>query len=37
MEGAEFIKLVGGVVCKKCRVAECDCARTMKEAEEKGK
>jgi len=30
MEGAEFIKLVGGVVCKTCRTATCDCARTVK-------
>jgi Ca2+ transporting ATPase len=32
MEGAEFIKLIGGVVCKKCKTAVCDCARTVKEA-----
>jgi Ca2+ transporting ATPase len=37
MEGADFIRIVGGVVCKKCRTATCDCARNMKEAEEKGK
>jgi Ca2+ transporting ATPase len=37
MEGADFIKLVGGVVCKKCRTATCDCARNSKEAEENGK
>lgn len=30
MEGAEFIRLVGGVVCVKCRTAMCGCARTMK-------
>ena len=33
MEGADFIKLIGGVVCKKCRTASCDCARDLKEAE----
>jgi Ca2+ transporting ATPase len=32
MEGAEFIKLIGGVVCKKCRTARCDCARDAKQA-----
>ena len=35
MEGADFIKIIGGVVCKKCRTPTCDCARTIKEAEEK--
>lgn len=35
MQGAEFIKLVGGVICKTCRTATCDCARTIKEAQEK--
>lgn len=30
MEGAEFIKLIGGVVCKKCRTLTCNCARTVK-------
>ena len=30
MEGSDFIKLVGGVVCKKCLTAVCDCARTIK-------
>ena len=34
MEGIEFNKLIGGVVCKKCRTQYCDCARTNKEAEE---
>lgn len=32
----EFIKLIGGVVCKKCRVAKCDCARDSKEQEKTG-
>lgn len=25
--GIEFIKLTGGIVCKKCQTAECDCVR----------
>lgn len=27
IEGPEFIRLTGGVVCKKCRVFTCDCPR----------
>jgi Ca2+ transporting ATPase len=30
MEGAEFNRLVGGVICKNCRTAICDCARTVR-------
>ena len=30
MSGSEFIELVGGVVCKLCKVKECGCARTVK-------
>jgi len=30
MEGIEFNKLIGGVICKKCRTATCECARTVK-------
>jgi Ca2+ transporting ATPase len=37
MEGAEFIKMIGGVVCRKCRIAICDCAKNLKEAETTGK
>ena len=37
MEGADFIKIIGGVVCARCRVATCDCARTVKQAEEQKK
>lgn len=37
MEGIDFNKLIGGVVCKKCRTALCDCARDSKQAEETGK
>jgi len=33
MEGPEFNKLVGGVVCKKCRTALCDCPTNSKKAE----
>lgn len=32
MEGADFIKKIGGIVCKKCRTPKCDCARDSKEA-----
>lgn len=34
MEGSEFIRLVGGVVCKACRTKECGCALDLKQAEE---
>jgi Ca2+ transporting ATPase len=37
MEGAEFINLIGGVVCKKCRTPVCDCARDKKQADAEGK
>jgi Ca2+ transporting ATPase len=37
MEGSEFARLIGGVVCKKCRTAECECARDRQQAEETGK
>lgn len=33
MEGVEFIKLIGGVVCKKCRTKTCNCAKDKKQAE----
>jgi Ca2+ transporting ATPase len=36
MEGPEFNKLVGGVVCSKCRTVLCDCLRDSKKAEEEG-
>lgn len=36
MEGPDFHKLVGGVVCAKCRVAICDCPLDSKKAEEEG-
>lgn len=36
MEGPDFNKLVGGVVCKKCRTAVCDCPTNSKKAEEGG-
>ena len=36
MEGPDFNKLVGGVVCKKCRTAVCDCTTNSKKAEEGG-
>jgi Ca2+ transporting ATPase len=32
MEGPEFNKLVGGVVCKKCRTVICDCPTDSKKA-----
>lgn len=37
MEGMDFIKLIGGVVCKNCKTAKCDCARDQKEQEKTGK
>ena len=37
MEGTEFNKLVGGIVCKACRTPVCPCPVTTKEAEEKKK
>lgn len=36
MEGPEFNKLVGGVVCNKCRTAVCGCPTNRKKAEEDG-
>jgi P-type Ca2+ transporter type 2B len=33
MEGADFMKLVGGVVCKACRTKECGCALDLNQAE----
>ena len=36
MEGPEFVKLVGGIVCKKCRTARCDCPTDSKKAKEEG-
>lgn len=37
LEGPEFNKLVGGVVCTKCRTFICDCPTDRKKAEEEGK
>jgi P-type Ca2+ transporter type 2B len=34
MEGTEFMRLVGGVVCKNCRTKHCNCALDLKQAEE---
>jgi magnesium-transporting ATPase (P-type) len=34
MEGPDFNKLVGGMVCKKCLIAVCDCPTNSKKAEE---
>lgn len=31
MAGVDFIKLVGGIICKNCRTPKCDCARDLKE------
>ena len=30
IEGREFINLVGGVVCKKCKTEKCDCPKNKK-------
>jgi len=34
MEGPDFSKLVGGVVCKKCKTAKCNCPITSKDAQD---
>jgi Ca2+ transporting ATPase len=34
LEGPEFNRLVGGIVCKKCRTADCDCPTDAKVAKE---
>ncbi len=36
MEGPDFHKLVGGVVCSKCRTAICDCPLNKRKAELQG-
>jgi len=36
MEGQDFIKEVGGIVCKHCKTEICECARDKKTAKEKG-
>jgi Ca2+ transporting ATPase len=33
MEGEEFIRMTGGVVCKKCRTPDCECPRDKGQAE----
>lgn len=37
MEGPDFIKEIGGVVCAKCLTAACDCERDPKLAEQNKK
>ena len=37
MEGPEFIKLIGGVICKNCQTISCDCPRDQQTAEKLGK
>ena len=37
MEGPEFTKLIGGVICKNCKIPVCDCERDPQLAEKKGK
>ena len=34
MEGPEFNKLIGGVICSKCKTLVCPCPTTKKKAEE---
>lgn len=36
MEGPDFMKLIGGVVCTKCRTVTCPCPVTTKKAREDG-
>ena len=33
MEGPEFNKLIGGVICSKCKTLVCPCPTTKKKAE----
>ena len=35
MEGTQFNKIVGGVVCSKCRTELCECPTTAKQAQER--
>jgi Ca2+ transporting ATPase len=37
LEGYEFIQKIGGVVCKLCKTAICDCATDKEQAEKTGK
>lgn len=37
MEGPDFNKLVGGIVCSKCKVSTCDCPTNLKKAKELNK
>ena len=37
MEGSDFIKKIGGVICKNCQTFKCDCSRDLKEREKTGK
>ncbi|PHJ16670.1 plasma membrane-type ca(2+)-atpase a1 pmcaa1, partial [Cystoisospora suis] len=37
MLGSEFTRLVGGVICERCRTEICDCAVDLKTSEEQGK
>lgn len=37
IEGVEFIKLTGGIVCKKCQTFECGCERDQEKAKKDGK
>jgi Ca2+ transporting ATPase len=37
MEGPDFMKQIGGVVCAKCQTAICDCERDPKLAEQNNK
>jgi hypothetical protein len=37
IEGAEFIKITGGVVCKLCKTFECECPRDADIAEKENK
>ena len=37
LEGPEFIKIIGGVICKSCQTITCDCPRDQQTAEKLGK
>ena len=37
IEGPKFIELTGGIVCKRCRIFECECPRDQETAKKLGK
>lgn len=37
MDGPEFIQMIGGVICRNCKVPVCDCPRDSETAKKLGK